>query len=86
MEDKLMAKRSLLLLCWHHGLGHHLGDSAHPGECFRHLLCGVGHPHGCGEGLDPQDAGHLFEGDLDLLAAAATGADPAPTLPDKQGH
>lgn len=25
---------------------HCLIDSARPGECFHHLPCGVGHPHG----------------------------------------
>lgn len=28
------------------GLGHPPGDSALPGECCHHLLCGAGHPHG----------------------------------------
>lgn len=80
-------QRSLLLLCWHPGLGHCLGDSAHPGESFCYFPCGVGHPHRWGEGLNPQDTGPLHIGGPDPSATtAATRTHPAPTPPNKQGH
>lgn len=81
-----MARRSLLLPCWPPGPGRPLGGSVLPGECSRRLLCGAGHPRGCGEGLAPRGAGLPCAGDPALLAAAATGAAPAPTLPDKQSQ
>lgn len=79
-----MARRSLLLLCWPPGPGRPLGDSVLPGECSRRLRCGAGHPRGCGEGLAPRGAGLPCAGDPALLAAAATGAAPAPTPRDEQ--